>query len=712
MKTILKTLLALLVATSVHANTNMLWLDYTTPHGSGVYGDSWPVTANKINVNFSNLIGAVVGGGLGGGSNFYSSTNYITTNLYLTQNNYSYTTTNQYTGGVTWYSNVYTGSNYFNYGTNLYQTWQTNFFFNYYTGAGTNTIEKFAGGGVDTTITNTLTLINTNVVLGYNFSQLLIISTNQLGVWATNIYTRTNAVNNGYVSTNGDIFVYLPVIATGEDPVNPTFPPVDGYLETNGVLTPATITPVRGYQATVYRPDGDGQHVAYGTDPTHLKSLEGSATTLSGSGEVIADGSYGMDDWLVSWAGRVSSSIPTDNPPIDGKVYTGGWDWSGTGEGGHSFQVIFSGYTKSIPSFPTNFIPSLGAGESAGNSDTQTLPLWLKNYIVLRPQTNACGSITNYLVIGWNPYGSMSGWLIYSNAFGYVPAVVNDCTSGKFTTNWLVYHQGVWFPYDCIVQYQGLTTKRSVALFPAQVSTNYGVDLVGVHLNNQSGNGSSFFLTIGTSALTFDLFYTTYYNLSKWVFPGTDYYESDPVIWSNQPTYIDEPSFATMSGVVWQPWFTNRTSTSSNYVYVMKTDSSVSLPAMPDNLVDFFTHTPSTPLMLTNVFATNQMVVVTNTIINAQPIYQYTKLYSRDDSALGINQAGTPIVTYTGQVEAANLSSNAVAYVRDYPSNTWNWNSVTNGMKDGGFRTAPSNGAALVDLWMSNGVVRMWSRPF
>ncbi|MEI6077229.1 MAG: hypothetical protein WCS94_16735, partial [Verrucomicrobiota bacterium] len=156
MKTILKIILAMFLAASASANTNLLWLDYTTPHGSGVYGDSWPVSANKINANFSNVLGLIVGGTIGGGSNFYSYTNYVTTNLYLTQNNYSYTTTNIYTGAITFYTNVYTGSNYFNNGSNVYITSTTNYFATYYTGGSSNTIEKFNGGGVDTTITNTL----------------------------------------------------------------------------------------------------------------------------------------------------------------------------------------------------------------------------------------------------------------------------------------------------------------------------------------------------------------------------------------------------------------------------------------------------------------------------------------------------------------------------------------------------------------------------
>ena len=212
MKTIIKTLLVLLLATSANANTNLLWLDYTTPHGSGVYGDSWPVTANKINVNFSNILGVVVGGSLGGGSNFYSYTNYVTTNLYLTQNNYSYTTTNQYTGAITIYTNIYPGSNYFNYGSNVYVTSTSNYIANYYVGAGTNTIEKISGGGVDTTITNTLTLVNTNIILGWNVNTLITVSTNQFGVYQTNLFVRTNFNSFGFQSTtNGDIIIFLPL---------------------------------------------------------------------------------------------------------------------------------------------------------------------------------------------------------------------------------------------------------------------------------------------------------------------------------------------------------------------------------------------------------------------------------------------------------------------------------------------------------------------
>ena len=39
-----------------------------------------------------------------------------------------------------------------------------------------------------------------------------------------------------------------------------------------------------------------------------------------------------------------------------------------------------------------------------------------------------------------------------------------------------------------------------------------------------------------------------------------------------------------------------------------------------------------------------------------------------------------------------------------YVSNTWNLVSITNGMANGSIKTVNSNGATLVDVWMSNSI--------
>ncbi|MEI8289586.1 MAG: hypothetical protein WCH99_08930 [Verrucomicrobiota bacterium] len=736
MKTILKIMLALLVATSANANTNMLKLDYTTPHGSGVYGDTWPVAANKINVNFSNVIGLIIGGTIGGGSNFYSYTNYITTNLYLTQNNYSYTTTNQYTGSITIYTNIYSGSNYFNVGSNVYVTTTTNYFATYYTGGSTNTIEKFNGGGVDTSITNTLTLINTNIILGYDFSQLIVVSTNQFGVFTTNIYTRTNVLGsgNGYIGTNGDIFIYLPIVLTKDRNGDPVYPPVSGdIVNDDGTLTPTNYTPVRGYsclldvQAGTYFPSSGARAVYYytGTNPVYLPSNDG------GDSVGRIEGSIPLGTWNVSHSGWVQTyDFYTDDPPVDGKVYTGYFQ---TSDHFDHYKVQMWGYEKPKPYFPTNFIPRISAtGDNSGSwgdfNNQYTLPIGIENYIILRPQTNACGGITNYLVIGWNPYGTLTGWQIYSNAFGYAPenppyCYLDGTGGGFFTTNWLVYHQGIWFPQNTIDNYRTSTPwdydsqHSSYELFSRYDIVDYNTASTGVNLNppgrfNFGGIGGSPFL------ISFDTFWLQYYNhnLTKWASsPHSDYgflSADDPVIYKHPVTLTDEPSLVNYPSAVWYCWWTNATSYATNYAYVLKTSASVTLPPIPPILTLFLTKSPALTTLMTNIGSTNMVMIVTNIIVNAQPIYQRTTLYSKDDSTLGINQVGTPLITYTGSVEPVQLSTNTVAFLRSYPSNTWDWNAVTNGMKDGEFRVAPSNGAALVDLWNSNGYIRMSARPF
>ncbi|MEI6197207.1 MAG: hypothetical protein WCS42_23070, partial [Verrucomicrobiota bacterium] len=61
MKTILTTLLALIAAVQI-GTAQIQYVDYTTPHGGGVFGDSWPVFAAKINTNFGYLYGLITNG--------------------------------------------------------------------------------------------------------------------------------------------------------------------------------------------------------------------------------------------------------------------------------------------------------------------------------------------------------------------------------------------------------------------------------------------------------------------------------------------------------------------------------------------------------------------------------------------------------------------------------------------------------------------------
>ena len=424
----------------------------------------------------------------------------------------------------------------------------------------------------------------------------------------------------------------------------------------------------------------------------------------AGLGAVDCQAVY--SSWLISHVGwDANYEVGTENPPPDGKIYSGNWQYS---DQFYAYKVQFWGYEKPKPFLPTNFIPDLSANAGEQYStDKSTLPI--RNWVVLRPQYDLCGNATNYQVIGWNPFGDgMSGWNIISNALGYAPIVTSACSG--ITTNWIVYHQGVWIPWICNRYWQASgfeLLRHSTLYFPQLMVTNYGVRSVGVNLNQTPPP----FVSAGTGASHVEYFYDStlaQFGIPLWFGGAMTVFQSDPQVYNHLPNSTDEPSLTGMADAVWQGWHTNRTATATNYAVVLKTSTNVILPPMPTTLVSML-NTPATPNLITNITSTNQFVILTNIIVNAQPIYQRTTLYSKDDSTLGVNY-GTPLITYTGKVEESQISSNAVSFLQSYPSNTWNLSMATNGMADGGFRTVNSNGAALVDLWMSNGVIHMKSR--
>jgi hypothetical protein len=65
---------------------------------------------------------------------------------------------------------------------------------------------------------------------------------------------------------------------------------------------------------------------------------------------------------------------------------------------------------------------------------------------------------------------------------------------------------------------------------------------------------------------------------------------------------------------------------------------------------------------------------------------------------LGTNESN--LTTLSNRVNTF-ISTNAPQY---YSSNTWSLFSATNGMANGAFKLVNSNGAALISVWLSNGV--------
>ncbi len=617
--------------------------------------------------------GITAGGGfvtnviVGNVSNFYQTNINFTTNVSLTTN------INNYVTNITWTTNYIGGTNIFNntnytYNTNIYYISYPTNYNTYISGGGaTNAINNLNGVGTNTTIYNPLTLVNTNTILGYTYEQIVTISTNALGVVSTNTFILNT--NTGFLTASNGLLlipyyfnVFLPVQGSTPNgdgswtPTNTSIPP-----QTGGTITISWSAQTNSGPGLQMYDWGSGTATYNGSTWSHTGTDAGvTASPVSGSSWVVNQ-SVPLPPNPNFWEGA-SFSV---NTPFNGSYQANANGYSLTGDLGYiggtfTATIAFSGFPDQYSGVPPGFVPVIPIG--------QTVPLWITNmeYIVLQAVTNNCGYVTNYNVIGWNPYGNtMNGWQIYTNSLHYAPPAPPECSA--ITTNFIVFHQQVWVPDICFVPNTinvndwnaGINVaSQGVALQGSLV--NFGAPAIGVNLN-QNKYATWFGVNLSSQ---FSTFWLNYYGLGNIISNGVVLAASPAASYATEPTTGQEPAINSYTGSYWQPTFTNITALSTNYTYFFTIPgaSGGRPPIAAPNAAVLSSLLPAVAPTTSTNYSTNQFIITRTTNNIAVPVFASTVLQAHGDSTLGIN-SGTPVTSYSGLLYANQLDATVYSLI-------------------------------------------------